>query len=134
MTTLPSPQIVACEDVSLGLDEFFLPEMGALRLHWDDAVEALRPRNWTLPLRHVVEGPAPTRFGIRVTRYGEDQYSVHVVWNRSGIAWTDLNRREIQESDLGCLLAAMGTNLDDLLNQPVQVESPPAVTRFSNMS
>ena len=134
MTTLPAPQIVACEDVSLGLDEFFLPEMGAFRLHWDDAVAAEKSRTWTLPLRHVVEGPAPTRFGIRVTRHDEDRYSVHVVWNRSGIAWTDLTRREIQDSDLGNLLAAMGTNLEDLLNQPVLVEAPAAAARFSNMS
>jgi len=122
MRGLPSPEIISCETVSLCLDEQFLPEMGALRLDWNGWTGAGRNRPWRMPLGVTVTGPVPTRFGLRIIRTADDQYSVHLVWNRSGFAWADLTRDEVKGSSLGELLDSIGTSLDSLLDQPVQDE------------
>jgi hypothetical protein len=64
-------------------------------------------------------GPPPERFGVSIRRRGEDSYSVRLLWDRTGLTWGDLPRRQILTSALAPLLGAMGTDLWYLLDQPV---------------
>jgi hypothetical protein len=120
LSVLPSPEIVSCETVSLCADDQFLPQMGALHLDWNGWPGARRPHAWRMPLGLTVTGPVPTRFGVRISRIGEDQYTLHLVWDRSGFAWADLTRNELKATSLAELLASIGTSLDSLLGQPVR--------------
>jgi hypothetical protein len=120
VTVLSTPEIVACNVVSLCLGDLFVSELGVLELDWSETCGIDSQRMWSLPLDQTVVGRPPQRFGIRVVRVEPDRYSVHLLWNRSGMAWTDLTRAEIKDTDLGEILEAVGTSIDSLLTQPVR--------------
>lgn len=122
MTVVQAPDIVSCEIVRLCGSDFFVSELGVLRLNWSDSDAASQSRTWSLPLDQTLTASPPARFGIRIARIGADRYTVHLIWDRAGFAWTDLSRREIEGTDLGFLLDAIGTDLEDLLSQPVKCD------------
>lgn len=131
MISVQSPDIVSCEIVQLCANRVFVSELGVLKLHWIDPDFATQIRLWNLPLDQGVTGPPPTRFGIRIARTGSDRYAIHLVWNRTGFAWTDLSRSEITCTDLGIVLDAIGTDLDELLTQPIEHDDSTAEPRGS---
>jgi hypothetical protein len=108
------PYVRGCE-----FEEIFQPRVAAMRLDWRDAPAAVERRSWNLPEGITLGGPTPHRFGIHVHRYGADSYAVHLVWNQTHLAWRALTRRHLEDSCLAALLAALGTDLGFLLDQPV---------------
>jgi hypothetical protein len=131
MCDLPTPEIVSCETVSLCIDNQFLPELGALNLDWNGWQGARQQRVWKMPLGLTLSGPVPTRFGIRLIRVDHDRYTLHLVWNRTGLAWSDLTRYEVTSTSLPDLLDSLGTTLDTLLSQPIQPETSSASVALS---
>lgn len=114
-----TPEIIGCETISLRADEPFQHELGVLHLKWNGSHRACHSRIWTLPLGSTIDGPAPDCFGIRILRIAGDQYSLHLIWNRTGFAWSDLTRDEIGRTSLRDILDSLGTDLNSLLDQPV---------------
>jgi hypothetical protein len=87
-------------------------------LRWeadDEAWECL----WELPEGVRFSGPPPRKFGIRIQRQGDDAYAVRLLWDRTCLTWLDLTRGQLLASDLDPLLAALGTDLWYLLDQPL---------------
>lgn len=123
MTVVQSPDIVSCEVIRLCGSDFFVSELGILRLDWSETDASSQVRTWCLPLDQAITAPPPTRFGIRIARNGPDRYTVHLVWDRAGFVWTDLTRHEIECTDLDLLLDAIGTDLGELLAQPISTQS-----------
>lgn len=66
-----------------------------------------------------MQGPVARGFGIHILRHHLDSYAVHVVWNQTHLAWNSLSRRQLQNSCIGTLLKAMGTDLQYILDQPI---------------
>lgn len=112
MEVLAEPKVTRCF-----CDATVAPMMQAMELNWRgmDAVE----RIWHLPKGVTVLSPAPTRFGILVERMGDDEFKVQLLWNHICFAWNPLRRVEIMTSSLPHILKALGTDLWDLLQQPV---------------
>jgi hypothetical protein len=110
MTPLPTPRIDACY-----FDIGFVPPLAAMQLAWP----ALAEHPWTLPSGETVNGPPPARFGLHVRRQAEDAYAVTLVWDSTYRQWFSLRRRELLASSLGIVLAALGTRIEHLLDQPV---------------
>jgi hypothetical protein len=89
-----------------------------MQLRWPgDAGE--RVQNWTLPGGEGVQWPLPKRFGLLVRRQSEDAYALSLVWDANCRQWFSLRRHEIADSSLRPVLAALDTQLDYLLDQPV---------------
>jgi hypothetical protein len=116
VTPLPQPEVVGCY-----FDIGFVPPIAAMVLRWPGPA-GLDARAWTLPGGEALHGPLPRRFGVRIRRQDQDAYNVTVVWDSTYRQWFSLRRREVQASALEPVLAAMGTRLDYLLEQPL--ESP----------
>ncbi|HEY7152336.1 MAG TPA: hypothetical protein VH575_00110 [Gemmataceae bacterium] len=111
--TLPAPEVVRCY-----FDATFEPHLPAMCLRWeadDEAWECL----WELPEGVRFSGPPPRKFGIRIQRQGDDAYAVRLLWDRTCLTWLDLTRGQLLASDLDPLLAALGTDLWYLLDQPL---------------
>lgn len=109
--SLPAPQIAGCY-----FDIGFVPPLAAMNLCWPaDAGE----RDWRLPGGEVLRDRPPARFGVRVRRQDEDAYAVTLLWGPVYRQWFSLRRREVLDSALGEMLAALGTPLAYLLDQPV---------------
>jgi hypothetical protein len=113
---LPSPEIVRCF-----FDDAVHPHLPAMSLRWP---EEDAERIWELPEGVAITGPAPTRFGVRICRLDEDTYGVTLLWDRTCLTWESLRRDELLNCDLYPLLAALGTDLWYLLDQPVSHEPP----------
>ena len=109
--TLPAPRVVRCY-----FDPSFEPHLPAMCLRWDD--DAQMERIWELPEGVQFNGPPPRHFGIRIQRQSADSYSVRLLWDRTFLTWLDLTRQQLLASDLDPLLAALGTDLWYLLDQP----------------
>lgn len=109
--TLPTPQVSACY-----FDVGFVPPLAATELLWP--ATAPREQTWTLPNGETLVGPPPRRFGVRVRRQAEDAYAVTLLWDTTYRQWFSLRRRELLESSLGAVLAALGTPLEYVLDQP----------------
>jgi hypothetical protein len=109
--TLPSPQVVASS-----FDVGFVPPLAAVQLVWPADAPSQDP--WTLPNGEQLTGPPPGRFGVRIRRQAEDAYAVTLLWDSTYRQWYSLRRRELQASSLGAVLAALGTPLESLLDQP----------------
>jgi hypothetical protein len=113
MEALPRPEVLrrfteaACQ-----------PALPALRLRWD--ASALAERLWELPESVCLTGSAPERFGFNIERQGDDAYAVHILWNRTHLSWPELTRVQLLTSALAPLLAALGTDLWQLLAEPVR--------------
>jgi hypothetical protein len=114
LTTLPSPEVLRCY-----VEEGFTPGLPAMCLRWKDGEDEAEERQWEMPEGIVLSGPLPERFGISIRRVRRDAYLVRLLWNRTCLVWQDLHRSQILASALTPLLAAMGTDLWYLLEQPV---------------
>jgi hypothetical protein len=115
---LPQPEVVRCY-----FDDSFHPRLPAMCLRWDaDNGQGLE-RLWELPDGVCLAGPPPKHFGVSIQRRGADGYSVRLLWNHTGLTWSSLTRAELLTSALAPLLAAMGTDLWHLLDQPIRAES-----------
>jgi hypothetical protein len=108
--TLAAPQIVASY-----FDIGFVPPLAAMQLAWPCRDTGL----WTLPSGESLTGPPPARFGLCVRRQAEDAYAVTLVWDSTYRQWFSLRRRELINSSLREILAALGTPLEYVLDQPV---------------
>jgi hypothetical protein len=111
MSTLPAPRIVACY-----FDIGFVPPLAAMQLAWPADQGDQR---WTLPSGETFSSPPPARFGLHVRRQADDAYAVTLLWDSTYRQWFSLRRREMLASSLGVVLAALGTPIEYLLDQPV---------------
>lgn len=108
--TLPQPEVVGCY-----FDIGFMPPIAAMLLRWaEESAE-----DWSLPAGEAVHGPLPRRFGVRVRRQDEDAYNLTLVWDSTYRQWFSLRRHEIVGTAVEPILAALGTPLAYLLDQPV---------------
>jgi len=89
-------------------------------LRWDAALQRSE-RLWQLPEGVRVAGPPPQRFGVSIQRVGPDTYAARLLWDRTCFVWLSLTRAELMNSDLAPLLAALGTDLWYLLDQPIEL-------------
>jgi len=121
------PVLKAPEVLRSYLDEEFDPHVPALRLRWGPASER-DERIWELPEGVSIIGPPPERFGFHVERWADDGYSVRMLWNRTLLSWSALNRVQLLTSSLAPLLRALGSDLWQLLGQPIQASSLPLQT------
>jgi len=113
---LPVPEVLRCY-----FDEAFEPHLPAMCLRWGEP-ESLPGLVWQLPEGVSLTGPAPRRFGISVQRLADDSYAVRLLWDHTCLIWLDLTRRQLAESALAPLLAALGTDLWYLLDQPIEYD------------
>jgi len=110
---LPQPEILDCF-----FDTSAEPHLLAMHLRWHGSHG--QPRQaWQLPHRERVSGDLPRQFGIEVHRHAEDAYDVQLLWDQHRLHWVALSREEILKSDLVNVLAALRTDMQFLLNQPV---------------
>jgi len=117
---LPTPEVLRCS-----FDESFDPHLPAMCLRWDGSGEPAS-RDWHLPEGVCLHGPPPCRFGIHVHRLGDDSYTVRLLWDRTSLVWLSLTQRELLNCDLRSVLAALGTDLWYLLDQPIDPEPTPS--------
>ena len=126
MNSLPAPRVVACY-----FDIGFVPPLAAMQLVWPPHglpanENGTRPEpRWTLPSGEVLGGPPPARFGLHVRRQADDAYAVILLWDSTYRQWFSLRRSELQGSSLGLVLAALGTPLEYLLDQPTRPPDRP---------
>lgn len=113
--TLLKPEVLRCY-----FDDGFHPRLPAMCLRWENAA---RERLWELPDNVCLAGSPPERFGISIHRRTADTYTVRLLWNHTGLSWPALTRAELLGSALTPLLAAMGTDLWHMLDQPVSSET-----------
>lgn len=114
MEPLPEPEVVSCS-----FDNSFHPRLATMSLSWPVGESGSCRQSWQLPAGLRILGPPPTHFGIDIQRLNETTYSACLVWDQLALRWSSLSRRQLVESDLRCLLAAMRTDLLYLLDQPV---------------
>jgi len=114
---LPKPNVTRCF-----FDNSFDPPLPAMELKWD-ADDAGFERAWRLPDSVSLKGAAPQRFGVTIHRLGENTYQVRVLWNRLCLNWDGLTRLQVMTSCLAEILRSLGTDVWDLLNQPVEARS-----------
>jgi hypothetical protein len=83
---------------------------------------------WLLPRSETLHGPPPRRFGLLIRRQAEDAYAISLVWDSTCRQWFSLRRHEVLGTALEPVLAALGTRLDYLLDQPVGSPERPLPT------
>jgi hypothetical protein len=111
MESLAEPNVLRCF-----CDATLAPTISALELRWPaDAAE----RIWHLPQAVSILSAAPTRFGIVVERLGADAFKVQLLWNHTHFSWNPVRRVDVMTSSLSLILKALGTDLWQLLQQPV---------------
>jgi hypothetical protein len=106
------PRILGCF-----FDIGFMPPIAVMLLQWEDPC-SLDVHHWTLPNGEHITGAWPRRFGIRIRRQAEDAYHFMLVWDSTYRQWFSLRRKEILGSAIETILAALGSQLNDLLDQP----------------
>jgi hypothetical protein len=114
---LPKPNVTRCF-----FDHSFDPPLPAMELKWDLEEAAAYERAWRLPDSVSLTGPAPRRFGVTIHRLSENTYQVRVLWNQLCLSWDGLTRLQVMTSSLAEILRALGTDVWDLLNQPVEAK------------
>jgi hypothetical protein len=114
MGPLPAPDVVACQ-----FDPGFVPPLGVLRVDWP-AIPGASPATWRLPGGVELCGPPPQVFGVELVRWDEDAYAVHLAWDGARFSWSGLRREQVLNTALRTVLAALGTDLAYLLDQPVE--------------
>jgi hypothetical protein len=117
--TLSAPEVLRCY-----FDESFDPHLPAMCLRWDSGEASPPERLWDLPEGVAILGPPPRRFGFSVRRVDNDLYSVRLLWDQTQLCWPRLARVQLLTSALAPLLAALGTDLWYLLDQPIPTSSP----------
>jgi hypothetical protein len=110
---LPAPEVLRCY-----FEEAFEPHLPAMSLRWQEPTQS-PAQVWQLPEGVSLTGPAPSRFGISIQRLADDSYAVRLLWDRTCLIWLALTRRQLIESAIAPLLAALGTDLWYLLDQPI---------------
>jgi hypothetical protein len=113
VTPLPQPELLGCYS-----DPGFTPPLAAMHLRWPDGLGNTW-QSWRLPRGEPLFATLPRRFGLLIRRQDDDAYAVSLVWDSTCRQWFALRRREILGSDIQPILAALGTPLDYLLEQPV---------------
>jgi hypothetical protein len=111
---LPAPEVLRCY-----FDEDFEPHLPAMRLRWGSTEKPASDQLWRMPEGVSLHCPPPGCFGISIERLASDAYSVRLLWDRTCLIWLSLSQGQMMESDLSSLLAALGTSLWDLLDQPI---------------
>lgn len=114
LITLPEPQVLRCY-----FDESVTPHLPAMCLRWNSEPASAAACTWGLPGGVNLMGPLPERFGVSIRRTAQDAYDVRLLWARTYLAWRSLPRAELLDSALAPLLAALGTDLWYLLEQPI---------------
>jgi hypothetical protein len=107
---LSPPAVLRCY-----FDESFDPHLPAMCLRWAGPQP---DRLWELPEGVALVGPPPQRFGVSIRRDGEDAYAVRLLWDRTCLTWRALSRVQLLACALVPVLAALGTDLWYLLDQP----------------
>jgi hypothetical protein len=120
--TLPSPELLGCYS-----DLGFTPPLAAMQLRWPGSAGETA-QAWLLPLGEALHGPPPQRFGLLVRRQAEDAYAIALVWDSTCRQWFSLRRHEVVGTALEPVLAALGTRLEYLLDQPVGSPDRPLPT------
>ena len=115
MEFLPKPEVIRCF-----CDSSVAPCLSAMELRWHPDTPGAIERVWHLPQGISVHSSAPTDFGIAIERLADNAYKVQVLWNRSYFAWNPLTRVQILTSSLSLILKALGTDLWQLTQQPVE--------------
>lgn len=110
MTPLTTPEVLGCY-----FDIGFMPPVAAMLLRWKDTGQ---PRTWRLPDGETFTAVPPSRFGIRVRRQADNAYNLTLVWDSLYRQWFSLRREELLGSAVEPVLAALGTQLSYLLEQP----------------
>ena len=105
---LPTPEIIRCFH-----DPF--SRLPAMELRWPSSADWA----WHLPDGKTIISSPPTSFGVTVHRQGPNAFLVRCLWNDRDYVWMNLTADEILESSLSPILAALGTRLDYLLDQPL---------------
>ena len=113
LVTLAAPEVIGCY-----FDIGFIPPIAAMLLRWPEPVASAQ-HSWPLPGGEVLQSPLPRRFGVRLRRQAEDAYNLALVWDSTYRQWFSLRRQEVQASAIAPILAALGTGLGHLLDQPV---------------
>ena len=111
MLTLSKPTVLECY-----LDDS-TPPLPAMRLRWDS--HATAEGRWYLPGHLTLTGAAPERFGLTIARRDTDVYAVRVLWNEMCLSWAGLSRVQLLTSALAPILRALGQDIWQLLNQPI---------------
>src|SRR5437868_14680626 len=114
--TLSAPEVLECY-----FDRSFDLHLPSMSLRWGRS-RAANERLWYLPEGICLSGSPPERFGLHVERRDADAYSVRLLCNQTSLSWSSLTRAQLMTSALAPLLAAMGTDLWYLLDQPLQTE------------
>jgi hypothetical protein len=114
MEALPKPAILESY-----LDRASQPPMPAMHLRWETA-QGTTERRWYLPRHLTLTGPAPERFGLTIVRRAADSYAVRMIWDDMNLNWTDLTRVQLLTSAITPILRALGQDLWQLLNQPIE--------------
>jgi len=114
METLPRPEVIR-----RFTDAEFQPPLPAMRLRWDPSATGF-DRLWDLPENVSMTGAARERFGFSIERHGEDGYAVRVIWNQTYLSWPSLKRVQLLTCALAPLLAALGTDLWQVLAEPIR--------------
>jgi hypothetical protein len=114
METLPRPEVLRRYT-----ETECHPPLPAMRLRWDSSAAGFE-RLWELPESVCMTGQAPERFGVSIERHGEDAYAVRLLWNQTHLSWPALKRVQLLTSALAPILGALGTDLWQLLAEPVR--------------
>jgi hypothetical protein len=115
---LPSPEVLRCY-----FDDEFDPPLPAMCLRWQPEDAGQSERLWELPEGVCMTGRPPQRFGVSIQRRETDSYAVRLLWDRNCLIWPSVERAQLLTSALAPLLAAMGTDLWYLLDQPIRTET-----------
>jgi hypothetical protein len=106
---LGAPLVESCYS-----DDGFSPPLAAMRLRWPASVS----RTWLLPGGLRLAGPPPARFGLTLRRLTQTTYTLCLVWDDLCLRWASLERKELLGGSLAEVLAAMGSDLRYMLDQP----------------
>lgn len=112
MESLGLPFVTSCY-----LDKTFHQAVSAMRLHWP--VGSLAEQSWHLPQGITLTSPPPEQFGLSIKRWADDAFALRLLWNDHLLEWRQLSRRQILTCSLTPLLRALGTDVWQLLEQPV---------------
>ena len=112
---LPAPEVLRCY-----FDDTLEPQVPAMHLRWGNhRLEKL----WELPEGVTLLGPAPECFGVSVQRMERDVYHVRLVWDKSCFVWPSISRPQLVTSAITSVLRSLGTDLWEMLDQPVNTEA-----------
>lgn len=112
---LPEPEVQSCY-----FDDAFVPSLSTMCLRWPDEARGGR---WSFPASVCLTGPPPERFGVRIHRTDDDAYEIYLRWNNISLHWQATPRDQLVRSAIGTILAALGTNVDHILDQPISGEA-----------